>query len=65
MPSPVELLRLKVLAKGIYLEMKGMKLSRGPSAYMIVKRELGLKGTRNSVYDQLLRLIDHEEGITK
>jgi len=42
------------------LELKGMKRSRSPSAYVIAKRDFGLKGSRQKVYDQLEAMIEEE-----
>jgi len=42
------------------LELKGLKRSRSPSAYVIAKRDFGLKGSRQAVYDQLEGLIEEE-----
>jgi hypothetical protein len=44
--------RAKVLLSALKLECLGMK-RRGPSAYSIVKREYSLKGSKQSVYNQL------------
>jgi hypothetical protein len=35
------------------LELKGMRRSRPPSAYMIIKKELGLSGSRERVLAQM------------
>jgi hypothetical protein len=42
------------------LEIKGMRRSRSPSAYVIAKRDFKLKGSRQSVYDQLEAMIEEE-----
>jgi hypothetical protein len=39
------------------LEMLGMKHSSGKSAYAMIKRELGLKGSRQSVFEQLSKML--------
>lgn len=44
--------RAKVLLSALKLECLGMK-RRGPSVYSIVKREYSLKGSKQSVYNQL------------
>ncbi len=41
----------------LHLELRGMKHSRG-SVYALVKRELGLRGDKQAVYDQLCVLVD-------
>jgi hypothetical protein len=42
------------------LEIKGMQRSRSPSAYVIAKRDFKLKGSRQSVYDQLEAMVLEE-----
>jgi len=42
------------------LELKGMHRSRSPSAYVIAKRDFGLQGSRQSVYDRLEAMIEEE-----
>lgn len=53
------LLRLKGMLK---LETKGMKMSRGRSAYAMVKEMTGLKGNKQKVYDAYVELLK-ENGI--
>jgi len=48
--------RLIVLKHALRLEIKGMR-RRGRSAYSIIKSELGLKGNRQSVLEQLEKLL--------
>ena len=48
--------RAKVLLGALKLECLGMKRS-GPSVYSIVKREYGLRGSKESVYNQLKSII--------
>lgn len=48
----IEFARLLALKGALRLELHGMK-RRGRSAYSIVKQELGFKGSRQRVYDQL------------
>lgn len=50
--------RKRVLLRGLKLELKGMKLSRGRSCYSIIKSEFNLKGSRQSVFDQFSELIN-------
>ncbi len=42
------------------LEIEGMRRSRSPSAYVIAKRDFKLKGSRQSVYNQLEAMIEEE-----
>jgi len=56
-PEQIATFRLLTLRQMLKLEMKGMKCSRGRTAYSIIKEELGLKGTRESVFNQLSELL--------
>ena len=58
-PQQINAFRLRTLVRGIKLEMNGLKMSRGRSCYSIAKAELGFKGNKQSVLDQLL---NHMEG---
>ncbi|NOQ49932.1 MAG: hypothetical protein GQ553_04645 [Nitrosomonadaceae bacterium] len=42
------------------LELAGMKRSRSPSAYVIAKRDFGVKGSRQKCLDQLTAMIEEE-----
>jgi hypothetical protein len=48
----IAMFRFRTLLSGLELEIIGLKLSRGPSSYSILKSELGLKGNKQKVYDQ-------------
>jgi hypothetical protein len=48
--------RAKVLLRALKLECLGMK-KRRPSAYSIAKAEYNLKGSKESVYNQLKSII--------
>ena len=48
--------RQRVLLGALKLELLGMK-KRGQSAYSLMKRELGIKGNKQSVYDQAKEII--------
>ena len=45
----VPLYRLLTLHKALKLELNGMRISRGPSAYSIIKKEFDLKGSKAKV----------------
>ena len=51
--TDIDLFRMSVLEKALRLELLGMK-GRGRSAYSVIKSEFGLKGNRQSVYDQFV-----------
>jgi hypothetical protein len=56
----IALYRMVTLLAGLRFEIRtnGMKLTRGRSAYAIIKSEFGLKGNKQKVYDQFERLIE-------
>ena len=55
----IEVFRLLSLKAMLKLELKGMKRSKSPSAYMIIKRDLGLEGTRERVLKSLELIIEN------
>ena len=65
-PAQINGLRAICLMRGLELEMKtGMRLtSKAPSAFTIVKRELGFKGSKHKVYCQYLRYLNVQGVIT-
>ena len=56
-PGQIECFRWKVILRGIALEAKGMRLSRGPSALTIAKRALNVAGSRARVAEAVERHI--------
>ena len=48
----IEFYRLITLRSALGLEIKGLK-KRGKSAYSIIKEELGFKGNKQKVYNQI------------
>ncbi len=52
LPEQVDHARLLKLRTALKLEIQGLK-SRGRSAYTIIKEELGIKGSRASVLEQV------------
>ena len=52
LPEQVDHARLLTLRTALKLEIQGLK-SRGRSAYTILKEELGIKGSRASVLEQV------------
>jgi hypothetical protein len=57
MDNQIPLFRLIVLRQALKLEILGMHRSKGRSAYTILKQELGLKGNKTVVLDQVDKLI--------
>ena len=56
-PTQIATFRYCTLLRGLGLEIKGMKMSRGISMYAIIKKELGLKGTKTAVYNDLANML--------
>ena len=56
----IGLFRRSVLERALRLELLGMT-GRGRSAYAIIKEEFGLRGNRQSVYDQFKTLNAEEK----
>ena len=63
--NSVNVYRMLTLQQGLAMEMKGMRLPRkAPTCYSIIKREYGLKGNRQRVFDQFSELVrEAEEGL--
>jgi hypothetical protein len=57
--NQIAVFRLLTLRQMLKLEMQGMK-RHGRSAYSIIKSEFGLKGNRESVFNQLSNLLGKE-----
>jgi len=55
-PNQIETFRLLTLLQMLKLELRGMSRS-GRSAYTIIKKETGLKGSRQRVYEQFAALL--------
>jgi hypothetical protein len=56
-PTQIAHFRYCTILRGLGLEIKGMRVSRGMTMYALIKKELGLKGTRESVYNQLADML--------
>jgi hypothetical protein len=54
--------RLITLRTALKLELLGMKHSRG-SVYALIKKEFGLKGSKQKVYDQFNEFIESTKTI--
>ena len=57
-PEQINMYRQRVLLKGLKLELIGMRMSRGRTCYSMIKQEYGLKGNKQSVYDQFKLISD-------
>jgi hypothetical protein len=53
----IHIFRYLTLRKGLQLELKGMKMSRGRSCYTIIKKEFGLKGNKQNVLNQFTEML--------
>ena len=57
--------RLLMLRQGLKMEMKGLRISsRGPTAYSIIKKEFGLKGSRERVLTAFESILVNEYGLS-
>jgi len=61
-PEQINHFRLLTLRQMLKLELLGMT-RKGRTAYSIIKQELGLKGSRKSVFDQLSAMLGKELNI--
>jgi len=59
--SKLKLLAMVTRRAALKLEILGMKRSRRPSAYIIVKQAYGITGNRVHVLEQLELLIQNEK----
>ena len=56
--SSIELFRMMTQKSALQLEIKGIRVRRGFSAYAQIKREYGFKGSREKVLAQMIKLIE-------
>ncbi len=54
--------RLLALRSALKLEILGMKRSKGPSVYAIIKEEFGFRGSKQKVLDQFNLYVDKQMG---
>ena len=57
-PQQIDLYRMLVLEKMLRLEILGIKMGRGKTAYSAIKKEYSLKGSRQKVYDIFKQMIE-------
>jgi len=57
-PDQIARYRLATLRAALRLEIAGMKRSRGPSAYAILKKE-GFTGTRADILEQINKQLEN------
>lgn len=51
--SSIGLFRLLTLKHAVALELKGIKVRRGPVVWKMIAREFNIKGNKQAVYDWL------------
>jgi hypothetical protein len=56
--DPSEYYRLRVLQKALWLECQGMKRSCSPSAYSVIKKEFGFRGSKEKVHGEFSKMIN-------
>jgi len=54
----IDYFRLCVMKGAVGLELKGMKMSRGPVVWRRVAKEFGIKGNKQKVYDWLCAKVE-------
>lgn len=59
-PDQIARYRLATLRAALRLEIAGMKRSRGPSAYAILKKE-GFTGTRAEILEQINKQLEQQQ----
>ena len=57
-PQKIELYQMLALRSALKLEMVGIKMSRGRTAYSSIKQMFNLKGSRQKVLDTFNEMID-------
>ena len=57
-PEKIKLYEMLVLRSALKLEMLGLKMSKGKTAYSAIKHLFNLKGSRQKVYDTFKQIIE-------
>ena len=57
-PQQIELYQMLVLRQALKLEMMGLKMSKGKTAYSAIKKIFHLNGNRQKVLDTFNEIID-------
>ena len=60
-PEQIELWNLLVLRSALKLEMLGLKISRGKTAYSAIKQMFSIKGNRQKVLDTFNEIIEVQQ----
>ena len=56
-PEQIELYQMLVLRSALKLEMLGLKMGRGRTAYSAIKQMFDIKGNRQKVFDTFSEII--------
>ena len=57
-PNHIQLYKMMAQKQALKLEIYGIKLSRGRSAYTVIKEMYGLKGSKQKVLEQFTKIIE-------
>ena len=57
-PQKIDLYQMLVLRKALELEIKGIRMSRGRTAYSAIKHLFNIKGSRQKVLDTFNEIIE-------
>ena len=60
-PEQIELWNLLVLRSALKLEMLGLKMGRGRTAYSAIKQMFNIKGNRQKVLDTFNEIIEAQQ----
>ena len=60
-PEQIELYQMLALRQALKLEMMGLKMSKGKTAYSAIKQMFNLKGNRQKVLDTFNEIIEQQQ----
>ena len=60
-PEQIDMYQMLVLRKALELEMKGLRMSRGRTAYSAIKHLFNIKGNRQKVFDIFNEMIEIQQ----
>ena len=60
-PQKIELYQMLVLRSALKLEIMGLKMSKGRTAYSSIKHLFNLKGNRQKVLDTFNEIIEQQQ----
>ena len=60
-PQQIELYQMLVLRQALKLEMMGLKMSKGKTAYSAIKKIFNLNGNRQKVLDTFNEIIEIQQ----